>query len=107
MDSCRDWGHSKDYVRAMHMIINHDVPDEFIVATGKANSVRDLCQVVFEKLGMDYTNYVVQDPKFMRPEELKYLKGDSTKVRDVLGWEPKYTFESMIDEMIEHWEEKI
>ncbi len=107
MDSYRDWGHSKDYVRAMHMIVNHHTPDEFIVATGKTHSVRDLCKIVFEKLGMDYRNFVIQNPKYIRPEELKYLRGDSTKIREILGWEPEYTFETMLDEMIERWEEEL
>ena len=103
MDSYRDWGHSKDYVRAMHMILNHHTPDEFIVATGETHSVRDLCEVVFSKLGMNYEKYVVQNSKYMRPEELKYLKGDASKARDILGWEPEYTFEIMLEEMIEKW----
>jgi len=107
MDSYRDWGHSKDYVRAMHMIANHKSPEEFIVATGETHSVRDLCKIVFDKVGLDYRDYVVQNPKFMRPEELKYLKGDSNKARKVLGWEPEYTFSSMIDEMIKRWEEEL
>ena len=104
MDSYRDWGHSKDYVRAMHMILNHDTPEEFIVATGDTHSVRDLCEVVFSKLGMNYEDYVVQNPKYMRPEELKYLKGDSSKARELLGWKPDYTFESMLEEMIGRWQ---
>lgn len=104
MDSYRDWGHSKDYVRAMHMIVNHRTPEEFIVATGQTHSVRNLCETVFGKLDLDYRNYVVQNPKYMRPEELKYLKGDSSKTREVLGWKPDYTFSSMIDEMIKRWE---
>ena len=103
MDSYRDWGHSKDYVRAMHMIVNHEKPDEFIVATGETHSVADLCDVVFKKLDMNYHDYVVQNPKYMRPEELKYLKGDPSKAHKVLGWRPEYTFESMIEEMIERW----
>ena len=107
LDSYRDWGHSKDYVRAMHMILSHDTPDEFIVATGQTHSVRDLCDVVFSKLGMNYQDYVVQNEKYMRPEELKYLKGDSSKAREVLGWQPEYTFESMMDEMIERWEREL
>jgi len=107
MDSKRDWGHSKDYVRAMHMIINHDVPDEFIVATGQTNSVRDLCEYVFSKLDMDYKEYVVQNPKFMRPEELNYLKGDPSKAKEVLKWEPEYTFETLLDDMIEYWQVKV
>ena len=107
MDSYRDWGHSKDYVRAMHMIINHDKADEFIVATGETHSVRELCEIVFSKLGMNCEDYIVQNPKFMRPEELKYLKGDPSKSRDVLGWKPEYTFESMLEEMIERWQKEL
>jgi len=107
MDSYRDWGHSKDYVRAMHMITNHETPDEFIVATGEAHSVRDLCEKVFAKLGMNYEDYIVQNPKYMRPEELKYLRGDSSKAREVLGWEPEYTFDTMLDEMIERWQNEL
>tara|TARA_R110002020_G_scaffold59538_4_gene162244 strand:+ start:940 stop:1926 length:987 start_codon:yes stop_codon:yes gene_type:complete len=103
MDSYRDWGHSKDYVRAMHMIINHEEADDFVIATGQTHSVRELCDYVFTKLDMDYRDYVVQNPKYMRPEELKYLKGDSSKARSVLGWKPKYTFETLLDEMIVHW----
>ena len=91
----------------MHLIINHDVADEFIVATGETHSVRDLCEQVFSKLGMNYKNYIVQNPKYMRPEELKYLKGDSSKSREILGWEPEYTFSSMLDEMIERWEREL
>jgi GDPmannose 4,6-dehydratase len=103
MDSYRDWGHSKDYVRAMNMIVNHTDPDDFVVATGQTHSIRQLCSYVFEKLNLNYKDYVVQDEKFMRPEELKYLCGDSTKIRSTLGWEPEYTFKTLLDEMIEHW----
>ncbi len=104
LDSYRDWGHSKDYVRAMHMILNHHTPDEFIVATGETHSVRNLCETVFKKLDLDYRDYVVQNPEYMRPEELKYLKGDPSKAQKVLGWKPEYTFDSMLDEMIQRWE---
>ena len=103
MDSYRDWGHSYDYVRAMHMILNHDTPDDFIVATGVTHSIRQMCEYVFSQLDLDYKDYVVQNPKFMRPEELPYLKGDSTKIRKTLGWQPEYTFEMLMDEMIDHW----
>lgn len=105
LDSYRDWGHSKDYVRAMHMILDYEKADEWIVSTGKTNSVRDLCETVFSKLELDYKNYVIQNPKYMRPEELKYLKGDSQKTRDILGWKPEHTFETMLEEMIEKWME--
>ena len=103
MDSYRDWGHSKDYVKAMHAIINHDTPDDFVCATGVTNSVGDMCKYVFNKLDMDYKDYVTQDERYMRSEELKYLRGDSTKLRETFGWEPEYTFETLMDEMIEHW----
>jgi len=101
MDSYRDWGHSKDYVRAMHMILNHNSADEFVVSTGESHSVRELCEYVFTKLGMDYRDYVVQDPKFLRPEELKFLRGDCSKLKAQFGWEPEYSFETLLDDMID------
>lgn len=104
LDSYRDWGHSKDYVRAMHMMVNHTEARDWIVATGQTHSVRDLCKYVFSSLGMNYEDYVVQNEKFIRPEELKYLCGDSSDTRTVLGWKPVYTFETMLDEMIEYWQ---
>ena len=103
MDAYRDWGHSDDYVRAMHLMLQQDKPGDWVVATGKTHSVRQMCEYVFNKLGLGYKDYVIQNPKYLRPEELPYLKGDSTKIRTELGWEPTYTFESMMDEMIEHW----
>ena len=105
MDAYRDWGHSKDYVKAMHLILQQDKPDDWVVATGETRSVRDMCDYVFSKLGLDYRDYVIQNEKFLRPEELPYLKGDSSKIREKLGWVPEYTFESMMDEMIEFWKE--
>ena len=103
MDSHRDWGHSKDYVRAMHAIINHDEPDDFVIATGETHSIRDLCQYVFSRLDMDYQDYVVQNPVYLRPQELKYLKGDASKAKCVLKWEREYTFQALLDEMIDFW----
>lgn len=107
MDSYRDWGHSFDSVRAMYMIMQHDKPDDFVISTMITHSVRDLCKYVFTKLGMNYKDYVIQDTKFLRPEELKYLKGDSTKARIILGWKPEYTFETLLDDMIDFWLEKL
>ena len=107
MDSFRDWGHSKDYVRAMHMIVNHNVADDFVVATGTTHSVKDMTNYVFSKLGLDYKEFVVQNPIFLRPEELPYLRGDCSKLKKTFNWEPEYTFESMMDEMIEFWIENI
>jgi GDPmannose 4,6-dehydratase len=103
MDSYRDWGHSKDYVKAMHLIINHDVADDFVVSTMETHSVREMCDIVFSYLDLDYRDYVIQNSKFLRPEELPYLKGDSTKIRKTLGWKPDYTFIKMMHEMCDHW----
>lgn len=107
LDSSRDWGHSKDYVKAMYAIMQHQEPGDWVVATGDTRTVRDFCRYTFDKLGMNYEDYVVQNPKFMRPEELRYLRGDSEPIRKILGWEPEYTFESMLDEMIEFWMENV
>jgi GDPmannose 4,6-dehydratase len=103
MDSYRDWGHSYDYVRAMHLMLQHDMPGDWIVATGDTHSVREMCDVVFTYLGLDYKDYVVQNPKFLRPEELPYLKGDPTKIKTELGWKPTYTFEMLMHEMCDYW----
>ena len=73
MDSYRDWGHSKDYVKAMHLIINHNIADDFVVATGQTHSVREMTEYVFSKLDLDYKDFVVQNPRYLRPEELPYL----------------------------------
>jgi GDPmannose 4,6-dehydratase len=102
LDAYRDWGHSKDYIKAMHLILQQPNPGDWVVATGETRSVRDMCKYVFEKLNLNYEDYITQNQKFLRPEELKYLKGDSTRMRE-LGWKPEYTFESMMDEMIEFW----
>jgi GDPmannose 4,6-dehydratase len=107
LDSYRDWGHSKDYVRAMKLILESGEPDDYVVATGEARSVRDLVDLVFTKLGMNYQDYVIQDPRFLRPQELPYLKGDSSKIRNTLKWKPEITFEELIDEMVELWVSKI
>ncbi len=103
MDSFRDWGHSKDYVRAMHMIINHHTADDFVVSTGATTSVREFCEITFGLLGLNYKDYVKQDPKFMRPEELKYLKGDCHELRKIFEWCPEYTIVTLINEMTQHW----
>lgn len=99
----RDWGHAKDYTRAMWTIIQQDAPGDFVCATGVTHSIEELCEYVFSKLNLNYKDYVVIDQEFIRPEETLRLKGDSTKLRNLTGWEPEYTFESMIDEMIEYY----
>jgi len=101
LDARRDWGHAKDYVEAMWMILQADEPEDYVCSTGISHSVQDCCEYIFKKLGMDYKDYVVLDEKYLRPEELHDLRGDSTKIRTELGWKPNYTFESMLDDMIE------
>ncbi len=103
LNASRDWGHAKDYVRAMWLILQQESPDDFVCATGISHTVRELVEYVFEKIGLDWRPYVRIDTKYFRPEELEDLKGDSTKLRKSTGWEPTYTFESMLDEMIEYW----
>jgi GDPmannose 4,6-dehydratase len=103
LDATRDWGHAKDYIKAMWEILQLDEPNDFVCSTGISHSVRDLCDYVFTKLDLKYEDYVKLDEKFLRPEELNDLKGDSNKLRELTGWSPTYTFETMLDEMIEHW----
>ena len=103
LDSQRDWGHSRDYVKAMVKILEHNVADDWVVATGETRSIRQLVELVFSRLDLNYKDYVIQDTKFMRPEELQYLRGDASKIKNELGWQPETSFEEMIDEMLEFW----
>jgi GDPmannose 4,6-dehydratase len=107
LEATRDWGHAKDYVEAMWRILQLEEADDFICATGISHSVRELCEYVFSKLGLNYTDYVTFDQKFLRPEELHNLKGDPKKLIDKTGWKQQYTFESMLDEMIDHWKKEL
>ena len=104
MQATRDWGHAKDYVKAMWLMLQQDKPGNFVCATGVSHSVQDLVEYTFNKLDLDWNQYVKTDAKYLRPEELKDLKGDSTRLRK-LGWTADYTFETMIDEMIKYWVE--
>lgn len=103
LDATRDWGHAKDYVEAMWLMLQDNTPDDYVCSTGVSHSVEDLCEYTFKSLGLDFKDYVKVDEKFLRPEELHDLKGDSTKLRSKLNWKPNYTFETMIDEMVQHW----
>ena len=103
LDATRDWGHAKDYVKAMWEILQLDKPDDFVCSTGISHSVRDLCEYVFSYLKLNYLDYVKLDERFLRPEELNDLKGDSSKLINTTKWSREYTFESMLDEMIEYW----
>jgi GDPmannose 4,6-dehydratase len=103
LNATRDWGHAKDYVKAMWLILQEETPDDFVCSTGISHSVLDLVEYVFSKLGMNWEDYVVTSEKFHRPEELHNLKGDSSKLRKITSWSPEYTFETMLDEMVEYW----
>tara|TARA_R110001583_G_scaffold7985_10_gene38928 strand:+ start:18058 stop:19038 length:981 start_codon:yes stop_codon:yes gene_type:complete len=102
MDASRDWGHAKDYVEAMWLMLQQDEPEDFVCSTGISHTVRDLVEYVFSKLDLDYKKYIKIDKKYMRPEELRSLKGDCSKAKKDLGWNHNYTFETMLDEMIEY-----
>lgn len=104
LNATRDWGHAKDYVKAMWLMLQKDTPDDYVCATGESRSIKELCSNVFTKLNIDYQNHVIVDPKYFRPFELTNLKGSATKAEKELGWSRDYTFDSMIDEMIEHWD---
>lgn len=101
LEARRDWGYAPDYVRAMWLMLQQDEPDDYVVATGETHSVRELCEVAFDYLGLDYRHYVVQDPRFYRPAEVDLLVGDASKARRVLGWEPTVTFEELIRIMVD------
>jgi GDPmannose 4,6-dehydratase len=103
LSATRDWGHAKDYVRAMWEILQLKEPGDFVCATGVSHSVRDLCEYVFSKLELNWQDWVKTDEKFLRPEELHDLKGDPSKLVRATGWSHDYTFETMLDEMIQHW----
>ena len=103
LNASRDWGHAKDYVKAMWMMLQQDIPGDFVCSTGESHTVKELVEYVFGKLGLPWEEYVETDEKYLRPEELEDLKGDSSKLRKETGWKPSYTFEGMLDEMIDHW----
>jgi len=103
IDASRDWGHAKDYVYAMWLMLQQDKPDDYVCATGVSHTVGDLVEYVFSKLELESDDLVRVNKKYYRPEELEFLKGDCTKAKNILGWKHKYTFESMLDEMVEYW----
>ena len=106
LDSYRDWGHAKDYVKAMHLMLQQQSPNDFVIATGETHTVREVCEYVFSKLGMNYKDYVVIDNKYLRPQELSFLKGNTDKARNLLGWSPEFTFETLLDDLIAYWKEQ-
>jgi GDPmannose 4,6-dehydratase len=100
LDAKRDWGHAKDYVRAMHAMLQLPEADDFVIATGQTHSVRELCELAFAEVDLDYREFVKVDERYYRPAEVDLLVGDASKARRVLGWEPTYTFRDLIKEMV-------
>jgi GDPmannose 4,6-dehydratase len=101
LDASRDWGHARDYVRAMHLMLQQEVPEDYVVATGRTTSIRDMCALAFRHVGLNYEDYVTIDPAFLRPAEVEVLLGNPAKAQAKLGWTPEITLEEMIAEMVE------
>ena len=101
LDACRDWGFSGDYVRAMWLMLQQEKPDDYVIATGQAHSVKELVQIAFGHVGLDWTKHVGVDPAFLRPAEVDHLIGDPAKARRVLGWEPSVDFKGLVAMMVD------
>ena len=101
LDSRRDWGYAGDFVRAMWMMLQQDRPDDFVIATGRDRTIREFCEAAFGCVGLDWEEYVKVDERFLRPAEVEVLRGDPSKARRVLGWEPEVSFEEMVAMMVE------
>ena len=101
LDSKRDWGHSRDYVKAMHTMLQQDEPDDYVIATGETHSIRELCELAFSQAGLNWEDHVRIDERFLRPAEVDLLIGDASKAKRVLGWEKATTFDGLIREMVD------
>jgi GDPmannose 4,6-dehydratase len=101
LDAKRDWGHAKDYVRAMHLMLQQPEADDFVIASGETHTVREFCERAFGKVDLDYQDFVKTDEQFYRPAEVDLLMGNATKARRVLGWKQEYTFQQLLEEMVE------
>ncbi|PWB92610.1 GDP-mannose 4,6-dehydratase [Methylosinus sporium] len=101
IDAKRDWGHARDYVRAMWLMLQQETPDDYVVATGVTTTVRDMCRIAFAHAGLDMEAHIVIDPKFYRPAEVDILLGDSSKARAALGWAPETSLDQLIREMVD------
>jgi len=101
LDAQRDWGYAGDYVKAMWLMLQQDEPEDYVIATGISHSVKDLIQIAFDHLGLDWMKYVVSDPKLLRPADVDFLLGDATKAKSKLGWKPKVTFAELVKMMVD------
>ena len=102
LDARRDWGHARDYVRAMHLMLQQPSPDDYVIATGETHSVEEFCEAAFQEVGLCWRDYVCTDPAFVRPAEVEFLIGDASKARRVLGWTPTCSFRELVREMVQH-----
>ncbi len=100
LEAQRDWGHSADYVRAMHAMLQQPIADDYVIATGETHSVREFCDIAFKEVGLNYKEFVRIDAQFQRPAEVDLLIGDAAKARAVLGWKPTYSFRQLVEEMV-------
>jgi GDPmannose 4,6-dehydratase len=100
LDARRDWGHARDYVRAMHLMLQQDEPEDFVIGTGETHTVREFCELAFGEVGLDYQDHVVIDPRFLRPAEVELLLADPSRARERLGWQPTASFEDLVREMV-------
>jgi GDPmannose 4,6-dehydratase len=101
LDAQRDWGFAGDYVRAMWLMLQQDQPDDYVVAMGETHSVREFCEIAFNRVGLNWQDYVVQDPAFMRPAEVDQLIGNPAKAAAKLGWEPEVSFRGLVEMMVD------
>ena len=101
LDAKRDWGHAADYVRAMHLMLQQPQPDDYVVASGESHTVREFCELAFGELDLDYRDFVIVDERFYRPAEVDQLVGDASKAREILGWQPTYSFAELVSEMVQ------
>ncbi|MRR11186.1 NAD-dependent epimerase/dehydratase family protein [bacterium] len=101
LDSQRDWGHARDYVEAMWLMLQQDDPGDYVIATGETHTVREFCELAFGHLGLDYQEFVKIDPAFIRPAEVDLLLGDPTHAHEALGWQPKVSFAELVREMVD------
>ena len=100
LDAKRDWGHAEDYVRAMHAMLQQPTPGDYVIATGETHAVREFCEIAFGEVGLDYRDFVKEDPQFYRPAEVDLLVGNAAKARKELGWQPTYSFRDLISAMV-------
>jgi GDPmannose 4,6-dehydratase len=102
LEARRDWGHAKDTANAMKLILEHHSPDDFVIATGESHSIKEFLTEAFSLCNLDWKDYVIINEKYFRPSEVDHLRGDSSKAKKLLNWEPTYTFKQLVKEMVDY-----